>query len=366
MTPERSFPHVASINPVPPERYHDWGGSAEGQGALARVLAEGARNSAPPARAPGFLGWRRAKPWSGGGDAAAGRSLWGERHQAWSATAVWVAVAYAVLAVVGLAWLARDLPGSIAPAPLVTEPSAFGEVPGSPAPEVQGYLDALEARLRSKGIPVVSVSTQSPDAGTTDMIRRNSKSTDPLPLVCVRVAGLSALDGPDGYSLVLRDIERQAAIIGSRGIPIRYVVIVSVEADGSEKMESGGLVADLIPNAEWLTPPRQALDTTRQAVEACVQQKAASAGIDLTSVSVVEDDFGRTVTVEASAALEDVTKGKQFAESLDVSTRALNDTSGSKIVTLVVKVDTAGGSPLVRVVKDYALANGMSTSWTVR
>jgi hypothetical protein len=249
---------------------------------------------------------------------------------------------------------------------IVPSTSTFGEVPASRATQVQGYLDALEARMRSKGIPVLSVSAQSPDAGTTDMLRHNNESTDPLPLVVVRVGGLSTLDGPDGYSLVLRDIERQAAIMGTRGIPIRYLVIISVAADGSEKTESSGLVADLIPKAEWLTPPRQALDATKRAVEAYVQDAANAAVVNVTSISVVEDDFGRTVTVEATTPIEAAAKAKQFADSLDVPAHELNDAAGSKIVTLAVKVNTSDGSPVVRSVKDYALANGVSTLWTAR
>ena len=82
--------------------------------------------------------------------------------------------------------------------------------------------------------------------------------------------------------------------------------------------------------------------------------------------STALDDFGRTVTVEATTPLEAATKAKQFADSLDVPARDLNDASGRKIVTLIVKVDAPDGSPLVRTVMDYALAEGVSSLWTAR
>ena len=72
------------------------------------------------------------------------------------------------------------------------------------------------------------------------------------------------------------------------------------------------------------------------------------------------------VSVPSSAPIEAVTKAKQLADSLDVPARELNDAAGSKIVTLAVKVNTPGGIPAVRSVKDYALAGGVSTLWIAR
>lgn len=229
-------------------------------------------------------------------------------------------------------------------------------------PEIQGYLDALEAAWTKAGIPVLGVGIVPLDEGLGQEIAKSSSESDILPYVQVEVPG-SLLEEDDGL-FASYTIERQTIVTILRGVPLMYLAVVTVENDGTKTMNSFGLIREQVPapGSEWEQPAGLGLEDTTQAIEALVGERAANAGVEIASIDVREDDSGRVVTVKAIIA--DVASADldvaRFGDAVGEDARRLTEEEGAKISEVDVAVDDRNGERVVRFAQNMM---GGSKGW---
>ena len=217
-------------------------------------------------------------------------------------------------------------------------------------PEVQGYLDALKTAWTKAGIPVLDVGIVPLKEGDGREIAKSTSESDVLPYVQVEVPA-SLLEADTGL-FAEYNIDRQTIVMILRGVPVQYLAVVTVGADGTKTMDSLGLIGGQAPapGSEWEQPARLSLEETTQAIETAVRQRAASAGVEITSINVREDDSGRVVTVKAT--IPDVASADlpmaRFGDAVGEEARRLTEEKGAKISEVDVSVDDLNGQRAVR------------------
>lgn len=226
----------------------------------------------------------------------------------------------------------------------------------------QAWLDALVARLESKGLPVLKADTVTPDAGMNETARNAtvSRGLDPedvLPVACVFVAK-SDLETPDDVRLPL-NIEHEALYLISQGLPLVCLAIFSVDEQGVEKESSMGLLAGRTVDSEWGQAPLLAYAETRSVVQSEVEAVCLALGATLRSVDSRDEDDGRHVAIHALLPVE-TSVGVLF-DGLQNALWRLNQDRGTRISVLEVSIDNPSEKALLRGMRDYAF--GSQSCW---
>lgn len=226
---------------------------------------------------------------------------------------------------------------------------------------VQGYLEALEARLVARGIEVVSVTTDTGNAADTQLAESGLPPGDVLPLVCVRVPA-ATLAPPDGI-FRRAAIEHEALYMVRHGVPLRILAVTSVNDDGSEHSESLGMLGDLAYSNQWDLPGTVGDEESRALLKEALREAANQAGAALVSLDLGLGDDGFHPHLLVSV------EGDVSGQTALVSERALQAVTdlaerGVKIPVFKLSVNSKGGEPLLRSCNDWTIGGGSYSRWS--
>jgi hypothetical protein len=227
--------------------------------------------------------------------------------------------------------------------------------------QVEFYLDALKDRLTAAGVEFLDVSTEGTNAEMTKVVRGGSTPEDLLPLVCISLP-VAALQGPEGM-LTLETVRRQAVYALRDGAPIKFLAIVGIDEQGNAVGPDLSYIGDYAPSDEWKRPALQATDKTEATIAASVSGAARRTGIPSCSTELAESPDGRTVTVGAKWSRTIEARPGELANLANIAVLEANRGSGSKVATLVVRIEGDEGALVATYVFDYALGAMISGSW---
>jgi hypothetical protein len=138
------------------------------------------------------------------------------------------------------------------------------------------------------------------------------------------------------------------------GTPIRILAIVTVDEDTKqERTFSMGRVSDSGVAPEWKEPARMEYADAEASAKSAAMEACSKAGVDLVSFGFTEDDFGRTLELNAALGVGDSGNPGTLVDALQSSLSGLNAKSGAKIATVIVRVEDSAGSPVARATLDF-------------
>ena len=226
-------------------------------------------------------------------------------------------------------------------------------------PRAKEGLNALEERLVSAGVPILSVSTRVAHKMDADALkeRENIKGNDELPVVVARI--------PEDFLKTNRfsviQIERQALALVTDGAPMRYLSIVGVDSTtGKEKTCDMGLIYDRGFASEWTQPAGLEYAQAEEATKAAVSAACDKEKLILDDFIFSEDNIGRIVEIHATFA-NDVTNPGVFMDLLERSFLNLNKESKAKISLFYIYINNDKGEIVTE--SAYSLASGSNTYW---
>ncbi len=225
---------------------------------------------------------------------------------------------------------------------------------------VQGYLAALHARLVARGIAVISVTTDTGNPALAQEAKDEAPPGSVLPLVCVRVAA-AALASPDGI-FVGQSIEHEVLYMVRHGVPVRMLVVVGVNDDGTEQMGGMKPLGDLAYSNHWDLPGEVGDEESAVLLEQGLRRVVEEVGMTLISLHLDPDDDGFHPHLVVSVGGDASTQTALISERAAAVVEELTE-RGVKVPVFRLSVNSRAGEPLLRSYKDQTVGGGSYGRW---